>query len=51
MVFETRTAERSESGEGAIALSPSGAVAGEPGGAMAPPEKNLSDDFDACRKF
>ena len=24
---------------------------GGPGGAMAPPEKNLSDDFDACRKF
>ena len=24
---------------------------GGPGGAMAPPEKNLSDDFDACRKY
>ena len=21
------------------------------GGAMAPPEKNLSDNFDTCRKF
>ena len=24
---------------------------GGPGGAMAPPGKNLSDNFDACRKF
>ena len=31
-----------------LAVAP---LPGGPGGAMAPPGKNLSDNFDACRKF